>query len=104
MTQPQMTPRPDDPDPDAVRIEVLHHDGCPLAAGTRELVADCLRELGIAAPISVRLARHPSPTVLVNGVDVMGAPSASADACRLDIPTRDRLLAALRAATGQPQH
>ncbi len=38
----------------------------------------------------------PSPTIVVNGVDVMGTPTFMAAACRLDVPTKQRLLAALR--------
>ena len=83
-----------------MQIELLHHEGCPLADAARELVSDCLRQLGLDEPIIDRVARYPSPSVLVNGVDVMGVPSqvGGADACRLDVPTRDRVLAALVAA------
>jgi hypothetical protein len=65
------------------------------------VVDDCIQQLGIDAPVTDRVARYPSPTVLVNGVDVMGDPATTpeVDACRLDVPTRDRVTAALRAAT-----
>lgn len=46
-----------------------------------------------------RVGAYPSPTVLVDGVDVMtpGAPLI-ANACRLDLPIRERVLAALNDA------
>ena len=85
----------------AVHVEVLHHEGCPLFAPALELVRDCLRELGIDAVVSERVARYPSPTVLVDGRDVMGAPDdgTPVDACRLDVVTRERVADALRSAS-----
>jgi hypothetical protein len=83
-----------------VRVELLHHEGCPLAPAARRVVDECIQQLDIDADVTDRVARYPSPTVLVNGVDVMGDPAITTevDACRLDVPTRDRVTAALRAA------
>lgn len=83
-----------------VRVEVLHHEGCPLFTPAVALVRDCVRELGVDAVLTERVARYPSPTVLVDGRDVMGVPGdgTPADACRLDVPTRKRVIDALRAA------
>ena len=85
----------------AVRVEVLHHEACPLFTPALELVRDCVRELGVDAVVSERVARYPSPTVLVDGCDVMGVPGdgTPVDACRLDVPTRERLADALRSAS-----
>jgi len=49
-------------------------------------------------PIIDRVGRYPSPTVLVDGVDVMRPESGarSGDACRLDVPTPQRVLDALQ--------
>ncbi|ALI24088.1 hypothetical protein XA26_02220 [Mycolicibacterium fortuitum] len=57
--------------------------------------------MGIADDVVVeRVGAYPSPTVLVDGVDIMKpGTELAADACRLDLPTRDRVLAALRSAT-----
>jgi len=84
-----------------MRVELLHHEGCPLAGAARRVVEDSLRELGIDTAVTQRVARYPSPSVLIDGDDVMGAPPSGApvDACRLDVPTRERVVAALRAAT-----
>jgi hypothetical protein len=48
--------------------------------------------------VTERVGDFPSPTVLVDGTDVMGQPPRSGASCRLDVPTEDRVLAALRAA------
>ena len=79
-------------------IELLTSPGCPNAAGVRATIADCLATLGSDAPIIDRVGRYPSPTVLVGGVDVMRPESGVqiGDACRLDLPTPQRILDALR--------
>lgn len=84
-----------------MRIELLTATDCPHAERTRQVITDCLTSLGLDVPIIDRVGRYPSPTVLVNGVDVM-RPEAAApvgDACRLDLPTPRRVLDALRAHT-----
>jgi hypothetical protein len=83
-----------------MRVELLHFDGCPLAPAAHRLVRQCLIALGIPDPVLVRVGDWPSPTVLVNGTDVMrpAAELSTARVCRIDVPTRERVLAALRAA------
>jgi hypothetical protein len=82
-----------------MRIELLSSPGCPNAAAAKATITECLTALGIDVPIIDRVGSYPSPTVLVDGVDVMrpeaGVPTG--DACRLDLPTRQRVLDALRA-------
>jgi hypothetical protein len=89
-----------------MRIELLTAPDCPHAAPARQVITECLTSLGLDVAIIDRVGRYPSPTVLVNGVDVM-RPEAAApvgDACRLDLPTPRRVLDALRANTaGQVQ-
>jgi hypothetical protein len=84
-----------------VRVELLRHEGYPMADDVRKLAEDCVQELSLDAVVTDRVARYPSPSLLVDGVDVMGAPGDSAllDACRLDVPIRARLAAALQAAS-----
>jgi len=81
-----------------VRIELLTSPGCPNAATARATIADCLKAIGLDVPIIDRLGRYPSPTVLVNGLDVMRPNErlSYGDACRLDLPSPQRILAALR--------
>ena len=80
-----------------VLIELLTAPGCPHAAAARATVTECLSALGIDATIIDRVGHHPSPTVLVDGVDVMRPESRvqSGNACRLDVPTPQRVLDAL---------
>jgi hypothetical protein len=82
-----------------MRVELLQYEGCPLAPAAHRLVRECLIAVGIPEPALVRVGDYPSPTVLVNGTDVMGAAAelSKARVCRVDVPTRERVLAALRA-------
>jgi hypothetical protein len=80
-----------------MRIEVRHIPGCPHVDAARQLLLDCLEDLGLPTTAVVeRTGPFPSPSIVVNGTDVMGAPEVMSSSCRLDVPTRDRVLAALR--------
>ena len=84
-----------------MRVELLQFEGCPLAPAAYRLVRQCLIALGIPDPVLVRVGDWASPTVLVDGTDVMrpaAAELSTARMCRIDVPTRERVLAALRAA------
>ncbi len=85
-----------------MRVELLHYEGCPLAPAALQLVRQCLIALGVPDPVLVRVGDYPSPTVLVNGTDVMGAAAelSKARVCRIDVPTPERLLAAGRPESG----
>jgi hypothetical protein len=89
-----------------MRVELLQHPGCRSAPVARQLVQECLTALAIHTPIHVRVGDYPSPTVLVNGTDIMGRPPelTTNRACRLDVPTRDHVLAALTAHPEDPPH
>lgn len=81
-----------------MRIELFTAPGCPNADAARAILVGCLTAVGIDVPIIDRVGHYPSPTVLVDGVDVM-RPNAAApmgDACRLDVPTSQRVLDALQ--------
>lgn len=81
-----------------MRIELLASRGCPNAAAAKAAVAECLTALGIDVPIIERVGRYPSPTVLVDGIDVTGpdGETPEGDTCRLDLPTAQQILDALR--------
>jgi hypothetical protein len=79
----------------ATRIEVLHTPGCPHVDEARSLLRSCLGELAIDTPIREREGDYPSPTILVNGVDVMGRTAVHGAMCRLDLPTREHVIGAL---------
>ena len=83
---------------DPVRVDILSVPDCPNVDATRRMVRECLAELGLTATVVEHVGRYRSPTVLVNGVDVMRPEIGAAldDAsCRLDLPNRNRVLAAL---------
>ena len=98
-TDPQ--PRSTVPTAPRVRVELLCHADCPHAERTRVLLRECLAEAGLDAPVIEWVGAHPSPTVLVDGRDVMGpaGPPSGIATCRLDIPTGERVRAALRQAS-----
>lgn len=79
-------------------VELLVGLQCPHAAAARSLLTACLRRLSLDIRVNERVGAYPSPTILVDGIDVMTAqPSAPArQACRLDVPTAPAVLAALR--------
>jgi hypothetical protein len=81
-----------------VNVELLLAPECPNAAAARQVLAACLDRLGLDVPVSERVGAYPSPTILVDGVDVMtGLPGAPpVQACRVDLPTQVRVLAALQ--------
>src|SRR5689334_14180201 len=89
-----------DPGGRGMRVELLQYEGCPLAPAALHLVRQCLIALGAPDPVLVRVGDYPSPTVLVNGADVMGgaAELSKARVCRVDVPNEERVLVALRAA------
>src|SRR5689334_6827753 len=67
------------------------HAGCRRAPAAHPLVRECLIALGLPDSVLVRVGDYPSPTVLVNGTDVMrpAAQLTQANACRIDVPTRE---------------
>lgn len=83
-----------------IKVELLHVPDCPNVEGARRLVRSCLSELDITAQIEELEGDFPSPTVRVNDLDVMGEPLNTGAFCRLDLPTRERVLAALKVASG----
>jgi hypothetical protein len=83
-----------------VDVELLVAPDCPNVPAARALLADCLRRLGLDVPVRERVGDHLSPTILVDGVDVMTGRRhpPSVRACRLDVPTATRVLTALSTA------
>jgi hypothetical protein len=90
-----------------MRVELLLIPGCPNAEAARAVLTRCLDQLGLDLAVLERVGDHPSPTVLVDGIDVMSDTDAPAGAlaigaCRVDVPTPPRVLAALRGRLNQP--
>ncbi|SLJ75595.1 hypothetical protein [Mycobacteroides abscessus] len=77
-------------------IELLTVPDCPNAPDALDLLRTCLDRLGMSIPIHQRTGDYPSPTILINGVDIMGTTAADEPSCRLDLPTEDHIMTALR--------
>ena len=83
-----------------MRVELLLAPDCPLADAARLVVSQSTNQLGLKVSVEERVGDFPSPTVLVDGVDVMTGSLGTQriQACRLDVPTVPRVLEALRMA------
>jgi glutaredoxin len=81
-----------------IEVELLHLPDCPHVERARALLDACVTELGLRVRLREVEGNYPSPTIRVNGADVMGSPTSQQPACRLDVPTRQKLVAALRRA------
>lgn len=77
-------------------IDLLHLPDCPRVDSARDVLRTCLGELGLTeVNLKDREGDFPSPSILVNGVDVMGASLHEGSCCRLDLPTREQVMRAL---------
>ncbi|PEG38777.1 alkylmercury lyase [Mycolicibacterium agri] len=87
-----------------MRVELLTSPGCPHAASVRRMLEQCLSEIGASHDALIeRVGSYSSPTVLIDGTDVMNCSTdVSVQACRLDLPTKDRIMAALQNAGSRP--
>ena len=81
-----------------VAVELLVHSGCPNAARVHETLTRCLTELGLRYDLLVVDGDHPSPTVRVNGTEVMGREPVPGRSCRTDVPSETDLRDALVSA------
>lgn len=79
-----------------LKIELFHLPECPHVEQTRLLLQACMSELGLTGvAVADKEGDFPSPSIMVNGVDVMGAPLFENASCRIDLPTRERVMRAL---------
>jgi hypothetical protein len=83
-----------------VIVELRSVPDCPNLAPVRQVLYAALADLGLPPEVTELVGDYPSPSVLINGVDVMGrsAARAASPACRLDLPTGERVRLALRHA------
>lgn len=89
-----------------VEVRLLHLPDCPLTGRVRATLGECLADAGVPVRVDDVAGAFPSPTLLVGGVDVVtGDTPAGEPCCRLDLPTRAQILAAIRrgaSSGGQP--
>lgn len=89
-----------------MEVELLLVPECANADAARAVLADAIGRLGVRVAVHERVGDYPSPTVLVDGVDVVTGrllDHHSEAACRLDLPTLSNVVAALRAASGDQE-
>lgn len=77
-------------------MQVLQVPDCPLAPRLLALLEECRVETMMDLDVEVLVGWYPSPTLVIDGLDVTtGRPAENATCCRLDLPSRDQVLAAL---------
>ena len=81
-------------------IELRSVRDCPNLALTRELLRARLAEACLPVEFTEMIGDYPSPSILIDGVDVMGD-TGQGPACRLDPPTAAVLGPALQRAATQ---
>lgn len=74
-----------------VSVEILHVAGCPNLDRLRSLVEGGLARLGISATIEEIEGSYPSPTLVINGVDVTGPIGTTAASPPASEQARQRL-------------
>lgn len=78
-------------------VLILQVPDCPLVEQLRDLVNDCLAALSDPRNVETTVGDYPSPTLIIGGLDVAtGRPVDDRTCCRLDLPSRDQVLVALR--------
>jgi hypothetical protein len=81
----------------APRVRLLSVPGCPHVEQARVALRRALADARITAPVEELVGDYPSPTILIDGRDVVtGAPPGSCACCRLDLPTAAQIAAVLR--------
>lgn len=83
-------------------VQLLSVPDCPLVDRVRAALRHALTQSGIDAAVQECFGAYPSPTVLVDGCDVVtGEPPTPQACCRLDLPTAQEIAAALRERLSQ---
>ncbi|MGC1185167.1 MAG: hypothetical protein WBA31_08465 [Candidatus Dormiibacterota bacterium] len=89
----------DDGNPDHARpsitVQLLHVPACPRVDTVRDMLRKSLATTDPGITFEDLEGPHPSPTLLIDGVDVTGHEPARGPSCRLDLPTEDDIIAAL---------
>lgn len=84
-----------------IAVQLLHVPDCPLVDAIRAVLLRGVARTGARITIEDIEGSYPSPTLLIDGIDVTGRRPGSGPSCRLDLPTEDDIVAALRASAAQ---
>lgn len=80
-----------------MRVQLLHVPDCPLTDQLRAQLHECLQRARVSVAVEEYEGPYPSPTLLINGVDVATGHAPTDGAyCRLDMPTYDQITTALK--------
>lgn len=86
--------------PPTIAVQLLHVPDCPLVDAIRDTLGRSVAKTGVQITVEDIEGPYPSPTLLIDGIDVTGHEPARGPSCRLDLPTEDDIVAALRASDG----
>jgi hypothetical protein len=87
------------PAPGPVRVQLLHVPDCPLTGRVRDALYDCLRHVGFSVQVEELEGSYPSPTLVIDGIDVVTGVRPSREiCCRFDLPTCAQIVTALNRA------
>jgi len=85
--------------PPSPQVELRWVPDCPNVDRVRRELLAALAELDLTVDVKERIGDHPSPTVVVDGLDVVTHETPRpGPSCRLDLPTHAQLIDALRPA------
>ena len=78
-------------------VQVLQLPDCPLVELLRSRLEDCLRRTDLHPVVETLTGPYPSPTLVIDGVDVAtGGRPSERTCCRLDLPSSTQIIAALQ--------
>merc|ERR1712093_217358 len=82
----------------SLQIQLLSVPDCPLVESARSALKNSLAQTHIDTVVEELVGDYSSPTILVDGFDVTGRPREPKNqaSCRLDLPTEEQILVALR--------
>jgi hypothetical protein len=74
------------------RLQILQVADCPLVGRLVEDVQACVTEWGVSERVEVVVGDYPSPTLVIDGLDVStGRPVQGGPCCRIDLPSREQI-------------
>jgi hypothetical protein len=82
----------------SLRIQLLSVPDCPLVESARSTLKKSLAQTHVDVIVEELVGAYSSPTILIDGFDVTGRPREpeNVPSCRLDIPTQEQIMVALR--------
>jgi hypothetical protein len=81
-----------------LHVSIFYVPDCPLIGRVREAVEVALERVGATAIIDEIEGEYPSPTLLIDDIEVDGYPLGSEPACRVKLPTHEEVATAILAA------